>query len=167
VHDSYYVVAHFHYTLFGGMAFAIFAGLYYWFPKMTGRMYDERLGKLHFWLLFIGFNLTFVPQHMLGLMGMPRRIYTYDREGLYETYNLVSTIGAWLMGLAILVFVVNVVKSWRTGTRVGNDPWVADTLEWYTTSPPPEHNFPHGKLPYVSSHRPLRDLRLRLKERGG
>jgi cytochrome c oxidase subunit 1 len=167
VHDSYYVVAHFHYTLFGGMVFAIFAGLYYWFPKMTGRMYDERLGKLHFWLLFVGFNLTFIPQHMLGLMGMPRRIYTYEREGLYEIYNLVSTIGAWLMALAILVFVVNVVKSWRTGTRVGNDPWVADTLEWYATSPPPEHNFPHGKLPYVSSHRPLRDLRLRLRERGG
>jgi cytochrome c oxidase subunit 1 len=167
VHDSYYVIAHFHYTLFGGMAFGIFAGLYYWFPKMTGRMYDERLGKLHFWLLFVGFNLAFIPQHMLGLMGMPRRIYTYDREGLYETYNLVSTIGAWLMALAILVFVVNVVKSWRTGTRVGNDPWVADTLEWYATSPPPEHNFPHGKLPYVSSHRPLRDLRLRLRERGG
>jgi cytochrome c oxidase subunit 1 len=167
VHDSYYVVAHFHYTLFGGMVFGIFAGLYFWFPKMTGRLYDERLGRLHFWLLFIGFNLTFVPQHMLGLMGMPRRIYTYDREGLFETYNLVSTIGAWLMALAILVFIVNVVKSWRSGPRVGNDPWLADTLEWYAPSPPPEHNFPHGRVPYVSSHRPLRDLRLRLRERGG
>jgi cytochrome c oxidase subunit I len=164
VQDSYYVVAHFHFTLFGGMAFAIFGGLYYWFPKMTGRMYDERLARLHFWLLFIGFNLTFIPQHMLGLMGMPRRIYTYDRGGLFEDYNLVSTIGAWMMGLAILFFIVNVVRSWRHGPRVGNDPWLADTLEWYTTSPPPEHNFPHGKLPYVSSHRPLRDLRLRLQE---
>jgi cytochrome c oxidase subunit 1 len=164
VQDSYYVVAHFHFTLFGGMAFATFAGLYYWFPKMTGRMYDERLARLHFWLLFIGFNLTFIPQHMLGLMGMPRRIYTYDRGGLFEDYNLVSTIGAWMMGLAILLFIVNVVRSWRHGPRVGNDPWLADTLEWYTTSPPPEHNFPHGKLPYVSSHRPLRDLRLRLQE---
>ncbi len=167
VHDSYYVVAHFHYTLFGGMAFAIFAGLYYWFPKMTGRMYDERLGRLHFWLLFVGFNLAFIPQHMLGLLGMPRRVYTYDREGVFEIYNLVSTIGAWLMGLAILVFIVNMLKSRRSGTRVGNDPWLADTLEWYATSPPPEHNFPHGKVPYVSSHRPLRDLRLRLRERGG
>ena len=167
VHDSYYVVAHFHYTLFGGMAFAIFAGLYYWFPKMTGRMYDERLGRLHFWLLFVGFNLAFIPQHMLGLLGMPRRVYTYDREGVFEIYNLVSTIGAWLMGLAILVFIVNMLKSRRSGTRVGNDPWLADTLEWYATSPPREHNFPDGKVPYVSSHRPLRDLRLRLRERGG
>ena len=98
VHDSYYVVAHFHYTLFGGMAFGIFAGLYYWFPKMTGRMYDERLGKLSFWLLFVGFNLTFIPQHMLGLLGMPRRVYTYESEGLLEIYNLVSTIGAFIMG---------------------------------------------------------------------
>jgi cytochrome c oxidase subunit 1 len=166
VHDSYYIVAHFHYTLFGGMAFGIFAGLYYWFPKLTGRLYDERLGKLHFWLLFVGFNLTFIPQHMLGLMGMPRRVYTYDRGGLFEAYNLVSTIGAFLMAVAILLFVANVVKSVWRGTRAPNDPWLADTLEWYTTSPPPEHNFPDGKVPYVSSHRPLRDLRLRLREGG-
>ena len=165
--DSYYVVAHFHYTLFGGMAFAIFGGLYYWFPKFTGKFYDERLGKAHFVLLFIGFNLAFIPQHMLGLMGMPRRVYTYEREGLFEVYNLLSTIGAFLMGVAILIFVVNVVKSVWRGTRAPNDPWRADTLEWYTTSPPPPHNFPHGKVPYVSSHRPLRDLRQRLREGNG
>ena len=162
LHDSYYVVAHFHYTLFGGMVFGILAGIHYWFPKMTGRMYDETLGKVTFWLLFIGFNLTFIPQHMAGLLGMPRRIYTYEREGLFETYNLLSTIGAWVMGVAILLFVINMVRSWRKGPRVGPDPWKADTLEWYADSPPAAHNF--GKIPYVTSHRPLRDLRLRIRD---
>jgi cytochrome c oxidase subunit 1 len=161
-HDTYYVVAHLHYVLFGGTVFGVFAGTYYWFPKITGRMYDERLAKIHFWLLFVGFNAAFLPQHMLGLMGMPRRIYTYDRGGLFEVYNLVSTIGSWLMGLAIILFFFNAVKSWRSGRRVGPDPWSADTLEWYATSPPPPHNF--DRLPYVHSARPLRDLRVKLQE---
>jgi cytochrome c oxidase subunit I len=163
VQDTYYVVAHFHYTLFGGSMFAIFGGLYYWWPKMFGKVLDERLGKLGFWLMFAGFNLTFMVQHFLGLLGMPRRIYTYDHGGLWEAYNLISTIGSGILGLGVLVFIWNVIVTTRTGARVGNDPWRADTLEWYTTSPPPAENFPDG-VPYVASARPLRDLRRRLEE---
>jgi cytochrome c oxidase subunit 1 len=163
--DSYYVVAHLHYVLFGGSIFGIFAGLYYWWPKMFGKVLDERLGKVNFWLFFIGMNVTFMPQHFLGLLGMQRRIYTYDHGGLWETYNLISTIGSYMMGLGMLVFVVNVVRTARIGRRAGNDPWIGDTLEWYATSPPPPWNF--ERIPYVTSARPLRDLRRRLAEERG
>jgi cytochrome c oxidase subunit I len=164
VTDTYYVVAHMHYVLFGGSVFGIFAGLYYWWPKIFGRMLSERLGKAQFWLVFLGFNLTFFPQHLLGLLGMPRRIYTYQEHGLFQAYNLLSTIGSGVMALGLFLFVVNVVRTSRAGPRAVNDPWLADTLEWYTTSPPPQHNF--EKLPYITSARPLRDLRRRLAETG-
>jgi cytochrome c oxidase subunit I len=164
VTDTYYVVAHMHYVMFGGGVFAVFAGLFYWWPKIFGRMLDEGLGKTQFWLVFIGFNLTFFPQHLLGLMGMPRRNFTYSQHGLWEAYNMMSSIGSGIMALGMLFFVVNVVKTARAGRRAVNDPWLADTLEWYTTSPPPEHNF--DQVPYVSSVRPLRDLRRRLAGEG-
>jgi heme/copper-type cytochrome/quinol oxidase subunit 1 len=155
--DSYYVVAHMHYVLFGGTVFGVFAGAYYWFPKMTGRLLSERLGKLHFALVFVGFHLTFMPQHFLGLMGMPRRVFTYGADTGWAPLNLLSTAGALIMALGVAVFVWNVALSLRSGRPSGDDPWNAWTLEWTTTSPPPPENF--SAEPSVTSKRPLWDLK--------
>ena len=154
--DTYYVVAHFHYVLFGGTFFGIMAGIYYWFPKITGRMLSEGLGKIHFWTMLIGFNLTFFVQHILGLIGMPRRVYTYPDLPHWGTLNLVSTIGAFILALSVLVFVWNIIASLRNGKPAGDNPWDAWTLEWATTSPPPVHNF--DRLPPIRGRRPLWDF---------
>jgi cytochrome c oxidase subunit I len=139
--DTYYIVAHFHYVLFGGSIFGLFAGIYYWWPKITGRMLSEGIGKVNFWLMLIGFNLTFGPFHFLGLEGMPRRIYRYQPGLGFEFWNMVATVGSFLIGASILVFLYNAVRSFRRGEIAGPDPWDARTLEWATTSPPPAYNF--------------------------
>ena len=139
--DTYYVVAHFHYVLFGGAIFGLFSGAYYWFPKFTGRMFDERLGKLHFWLMLIGFNLTFGPMHILGLQGMPRRTTSYPEGMGWDLWNLVSTTGGFIIAVSILVFMVNAVRSAARGERAEADPWDGRTLEWSIPSPPPHYNF--------------------------
>ncbi|MDE3089275.1 MAG: cytochrome c oxidase subunit I [Chloroflexota bacterium] len=157
VTDTYYVVAHLHYVLFGGSVFAIFSGIFYWFPKITGRLMSDRIGKLQFWAMFVGFNLTFFPMHILGLLGMPRRIYTYGNNLGWDTWNLLETVGAFIIGLSILVFLWNFFVSIRRGEKAGNDPWDAQTLEWTTTSPPPEYNF--AAIPTVNSRRPFWDLK--------
>ncbi len=155
VSDSYFVVGHFHYVLFGGLVFSIFAAIYYWLPKVSGRMLDEKIGKWHFWLLFIGFNLTFGPMHVSGMLGMPRRIYTYQADRGWELWNLLSSIGVLFQIAAILFFTYNVLNSLFRGKKAGDDPWDAWTLEWATTSPPPEYNF--KEIPVVHSRRPLWD----------
>ena len=155
VHDTYYVVAHFHYVLLGGAVFPLIGGVHYWFPKMTGRMPDERLGQVSFWLLFTGFNITFFPMHQLGLMGMPRRVYTYPAESGWGPLNLVSTAGAALLAVGGLVLLVNLARSYRRGGAAPDDPWGGDSLEWCTTSPPPVYNFLHP--PVVESAHPRWD----------
>ncbi|MCU1371667.1 MAG: ctaD [Ilumatobacteraceae bacterium] len=156
MHDSYFVVAHMHYVLFGGSAFALFAGVYYWFPKFTGRLLSEGWGKLHFWMMFVGFNITFLVQHLLGASGMPRRVATYRAIDGFTTLNRVSSIGAALLAASTIPFLWNVWRSLRRGPVAGDNPWDAHTLEWATTSPPPPDDF--DELPPIRSNRPVWDL---------
>jgi cytochrome c oxidase subunit 1 len=162
VTDSYFVVAHFHYVMGSVPVFAVLGGLHYWYPKMTGRMLDRGLAIRSFWVLFIGFNLTFFPFHALGLSGMPRRIVTYADHPGWELMNQVSTVGSFVLSIGVLMVVWNCLKSLRDGRIAGNDPWRANSLEWYTTSPPPPHNF--DSLPPIRSERPLWDLRKAAEE---
>jgi cytochrome c oxidase subunit I len=164
--DSYFVVAHFHYTLFAGSVFGLFAGLYYWFPKMTGRMYDERLGRLHFLLMVLGTNLAFLPMFGLGYLGMPRRVSSYPRSAGFAALNLTSSIGAFLLGLGMLVLIYNGFRTFFRGVPAGDDPWAGTTLEWATSSPPPRFNFDQAHpLPPITSYAPLLDQRLAARER--
>jgi cytochrome c oxidase subunit 1 len=155
--NSYFVVAHFHYVIVGAILFALFGAFYYWFPKMSGRMYNETLGKWHFWLFLIGFHLTFDLMHIPGLLGMPRRIYTYEPGRGWDTWNLIITIGVLFQAAGILVFVGNLLWSRLRGPACTTDPWDAWTLEWSTSSPPPEYNF--ATIPVVRSRRPLWDIK--------
>jgi cytochrome c oxidase subunit 1 len=147
------VVAHLHYVLMGGAVFPLFGAFYYWFPKLTGRLLGERLGRWHFWLFFIGFNLSFFPMHLLGLRGMPRRVYTYGEAMGWGQLNLAATAGALLIGLSVLLFIINVVRSRRQGALAQDDPWGAGTLEWSVSSPPPPSSF--HRPPVVHSRFPL------------
>jgi cytochrome c oxidase subunit I len=165
LHDTYFVVAHLHYVLFGGSVFAIFGGLYYWFPKMSGKLLSEGLGKVSFWLMFVGFNLTFLIQHSLGMSGMPRRIFRYENAPEWSDMNMVSTIGSWILGIGVLVTVANVIISVKKGRKAGNDPWKGNTLEWFTQSPPPENNF--DVVPRIRSVEPMKDIRREVLRSGG
>jgi len=155
VHDTYFVVAHFHYVIFGAAVFPLLGGMFYWFPKVTGRMYHERMGQLSFWLSFLGMNLTFFPMHIAGLLGMPRRVYTYPGDVGWSAVNLIETIGSYVLAAGLLLVAVNLITSLFRGEPAGNDPFGGDTLEWSTTSPPPEYNF--AVIPTVTSPYPMWD----------
>ena len=155
VHDTYFVVAHFHYVLIGGAVFPLFGGVFYWFPKLTGRMLSERLGKWQFWLLFVGFNVTFFPMHQLGFQGMPRRVYTYLADRGWGDLNLLATIGAGIIAVSVVLFAVNVLTAYRSPKIAPDDPWDAESLEWSISSPPPNYNF--LRIPFVQSAYPLWD----------
>ena len=163
LNESYFVVAHIHFVLMGGAVFTVFAAIYYWFPKITGRMLSETLGKWSFWVMFVGFLMTFMIQHVLGLDGMPRRVYEYSNTGNLALYNLISTIGSFILGGGVLLTVINVMRSLKHGAVAGPDPWKANTLEWFTSSPPPVNNF--DVVPTVRSHEPMKDIRREIEQR--
>jgi cytochrome c oxidase subunit I len=163
LNETYFVVAHIHFVLMGGAVFTIFAGIYYWFPKISGRMLNEGLGKLSFWLMFWGFLITFLIQHVIGLEGMPRRVYEYENIGNLGLYNLISTIGSFILASGVLVTIVNVMRSLKVGAIAGPDPWRANTLEWFTPSPPPVNNF--DVVPRIRSVEPMKDIRRDIEQR--
>jgi cytochrome c oxidase subunit I len=163
LNETYFVVAHIHFVLMGGSVFTIFAGIYYWYPKITGRMMSEGIGKLSFWLMFVGFLATFLIQHVIGLDGMPRRVYEYENVGNLGLYNLISTIGSFILAAGVLATIVNVVRSLKVGAIAGPDPWRANTLEWFTPSPPPVNNF--DTIPRIRSLEPMKDIRREVEQR--
>jgi heme/copper-type cytochrome/quinol oxidase subunit 1 len=157
LNDTYYIVAHLHFVFVGGSVFGIFTCIYYWFPKITGRMLSEALGKWSFALMYLGTLTTFLIQHSLGLDGMPRRVYEYDNVGHLQLYNQISTVGSFILAAGVLVTVINVMRSLHGGVVAGPDPWRGNTLEWFTPSPPPENNF--DAIPRVRSLEPMKDIR--------
>jgi cytochrome c oxidase subunit I len=163
LNDTYFVVAHLHFVFVGGSVFGIFTGIYYWFPKITGRMLSEAIGKVSFWLMFVGTLVTFLIQHSLGLDGMPRRVYEYENVGHLQLYNQISTFGSWILAAGVLVTVFNIWRSVNHGTIAGPDPWKANTLEWFTPSPPPVNNF--DEVPRVRSLEPMKDIRREIERR--